>query len=63
MMPTLIVQAQTDAYVVSEEQNRVCELSNNCKVIRIEGSWHSLLLEKDQVREKTLQAILKFLAD
>jgi lysophospholipase len=63
MIPTLIVQAETDAYVVSEEQNRICELSSSCKVSRIAGSWHSVLLEKDQVREKTLQSILKFLAD
>lgn len=64
--PTLIFQAQYDAYVHPSGQNTVCDAinANNpnlCKIKFIKDSKHEVLLERDIVRNEVLDDIMEFL--
>lgn len=61
-IPVLLLQAGDDKVVNKEAQDRFCEdASSYCQKIVIDGAYHELFIEKDDMRSKALKAILEFI--
>jgi len=62
-IPTLLIHAQNDKVVNAKPQKEFCENAGvYCRGIQIDDAYHELLVEEDQMREKTLTAILDFIS-
>ena len=61
-LPSLLLQAGSDQVVDNQRQCRVAEKMRRCQFMPIEHAHHELLMEQDQYRQPTMQAILRFLA-
>ena len=60
-LPVCAVQAGDDTVVDNKRQSRVLDRIPNCKVLRIAGARHEVLLEQDQYRQPCMQQILTFM--
>ncbi len=62
-VPTLLLQAGQDQIVMSSGQQIACaELSgDNCRIVKIKGSQHEILMEKDKIRNDALNLIKTFI--
>lgn len=58
--PTLILQAETEHYVLSIRQDEICRAASQCTLIQIPKSRHCIFLETDEVRAQAVQALLSF---
>lgn len=61
-IPVLLMQAGGDVVVSNDAQKTVCDLLPNCQLTIIPDAQHELLLEADQYRNPTLDAIIKFIS-
>ena len=61
--PTLILQAAEDQVVAAAGQNDFCKQTAVCQVKIINSAYHELLMEKDEIRNQAMEAILDFLAE
>ena len=62
-IPILLIHAQNDKVVNLQPQEEFCEnASEYCEGIQIDGAYHELLVERDDIRDKTLTAILDFIS-
>lgn len=58
--PTLVLEAELDAIVDNAGAETVCVAAPACKKVVIAGGGHELLMEKDDLRGATLDAIVEF---
>lgn len=56
-MPILLMQAGEDATVKPGKQNNFCRKAVNCKLVPMEGAYHEILQEKDDIRDQALDLI------
>jgi lysophospholipase len=56
-VPTLIFQASDDIYVDNRGQDEVCAAASSCTKVLLPGTFHSLLQERDEVRDVVLAAV------
>jgi lysophospholipase len=62
-IPVLLLQAEDDKVVSKEAQDEFCnKIKNNCKAYQLDKAYHELFIEKDDIRLKTLNAILEFIS-
>ena len=62
-IPTLLFQAQEDKIVVLDAQERFCQKATSfCTLVKVEGAYHELLIEKDAIRNDVLKKIFDFMA-
>ena len=61
-MPILILQAEIDAYATRAGQRSFRNRAKNCEMIRIAGSRHQLLMERDEIRNDVLDHIRGFIS-
>ena len=59
--PLLILQGEKDRVVTAKAQEECCKKAQHCKGVSIKGAYHELFIEKDEIREKALSAILNFI--
>ena len=60
-IPILLIQAQDDKIVNLQPQEEFCENTLGlCEGVRIEGAYHELLVESDNMRNKALSAMFDF---
>ncbi|ENY71306.1 Lysophospholipase L2 [Aeromonas diversa CDC 2478-85] len=61
--PLLLLQAGEDSVVDNAAQETFCHTApcEGGKPLRIEGAWHELFIERDELRQSALQATLTFL--
>jgi len=60
-VPMLLLQSGNDSYVKPAGQDRVCRRAARCEKIRIEEGRHELLMDRDVVRDRAMDAIERFL--
>jgi lysophospholipase len=60
-MPVLILQADIDHYVHNEDQDLVCDRAEDCKKVHLDGAYHEILMETDDIRDRALEQIEQFL--
>jgi lysophospholipase len=58
--PILILQAEKDSIVCNKAQNLA--LSSQCHKVVIEGAYHEVFIETDQMRNIALSYTLEFMA-
>ncbi len=56
-MPILLMQAAEDMTVKPALQNQFCHLAKSCTLIRMEGAFHEILQEKDEIRDHAFSLI------
>ena len=62
-IPTLLLQAQKEQVVNKNPQREFCSMTNGeCNAYQIDGAFHELFVEKDNIREKVLTAVLDFIS-
>lgn len=61
-VPSLVLEASDDSYVINEGHSKVCSQAKDCRTKRFEGTYHELFLECDQSRDKVVRETLNFLA-
>ncbi len=59
--PILLLQAGKDSFVRADAQDQFCRLAGNCRLIRIPGALHEILMETDQIRTPAIKEIADFL--
>ena len=60
-VPTLLIQAAKDEIVNLQPQDEFCSRASAwCRGVSIEGAYHELFIEKDEMRNKALTAVFKF---
>lgn len=57
-MPILLMQATEDMTVMPKKQDQFCANATKCRLVRMEGAFHEILQEKDEIRDRAL-ALLK----
>jgi|688.fasta_scaffold66678_3 lysophospholipase len=60
-VPTLLMQASDDVYVINKGQAQVCSQALNCQLKQYPQSYHELFMEEDFVRKKVIFDTLNFL--
>lgn len=60
-VPTLLMQASDDVYVINKGQSQVCSQALNCQLKQYPQSYHELFMEEDLVRGKVIADTLHFL--
>ena len=60
--PILILQAQKDVVVKNVGQDQFCERTPFCSLQIMEQAKHEILFERDEIRNKALEAIENFLS-
>lgn len=60
-VPLLLLQAGQDTTVLPEGQNEFCKKVKNCQKIMFPDARHSILLEKDLIRDLALRDIVSFI--
>jgi lysophospholipase len=60
-MPTLLLQAAKDGIVLPGRQDDFCARSPSCTKVVMQDGMHEMLMERDDVRSATLDAITSFL--
>jgi lysophospholipase len=61
-LPLLLVSAEEDKIVCPRAQDRFCRQVPDCRMVRVEGARHELLVETDHRRAIFWQAFDRFLA-
>lgn len=56
-MPILLMQATEDETVKPQMQNSFCSKAVNCELVLMEGSFHEILQEKDEIRDLAMKLI------
>jgi lysophospholipase len=59
--PTLVLQAQDDRYADVAAQDTFCAAVSNCQKVFLQGAYHEILVEKDEIRDVALSKIRAFL--
>lgn len=62
-LPILMLQAEQDAIVGAYGQQSFCEAAANCRLVRVPGTRHELLMERDAARDLVLAEILALFAE
>lgn len=57
----LILQATEDKIVDNAGQNEFCLNAHDCKIVRMQGANHEILMESDSIRNQALDQITSFL--
>ena len=58
--PILLLQASKDETVRPNRQNQFCRNSENCKILKLAGSFHQPMLEVDKIRNRAIKEIKTF---
>ena len=58
--PSLILQAGADTIVNNKSHEIVCNAMSECVLKPINGAKHELMMEQDQFRNPTMNAIVTF---
>lgn len=53
-----VFQAEKEVIVLNSAQNTICEKLNSCELIFVEGAYHSVLQEKDEMRTPVIEKII-----
>jgi lysophospholipase len=61
-LPILLLQAEQDFYVGARGQERFCQAAASCRLVRVPGTRHELLMERDPARNLVLAEILALFA-
>lgn len=61
-VPVLVFQAGQDSYVTLPPQESFCRITPSCRLEKVPGSRHEVLMESDSMRAPALQKILDFFA-
>lgn len=61
-VPVLLLQGAEDRVVGGEEQRRFCRRLDDCRLVRLAGARHEVLMEVDPIRERALREIYGFIA-
>jgi len=62
-IPTLLLQAEEDQVVNKLPQDDFCSMTfAKCSEYQIDGAYHELFIEKDDIRKKVLTAVLDFIS-
>ena len=56
-MPILLMQAALDQTVKPEKQVQFCQFASHCTLVRMEGAFHEILQEKDEIRDHAFSLI------
>lgn len=59
-VPVLVIVAEADPIVTRKAQQQFAQALPDGRLILIDGGWHELLLESDDKRQQTLDALLAF---
>jgi lysophospholipase len=60
-IPVLLMQAAKDKIVNLKPQKKFCKTSFGfCRGIKIDGAYHELFVEKDEIRNKAMSAMFDF---
>ncbi|MFM8269567.1 MAG: alpha/beta fold hydrolase [Pseudomonadota bacterium] len=60
-VPSLILEASNDSYVINRGHEKVCSQAEHCFIKRFEGTYHELFLECDKFRDQVLRETFAFL--
>lgn len=58
--PILILSGTEDSVVTFAPQKKLCDSQASCRLQRISGARHELLMEKDEIRDTVIGLIMKF---
>lgn len=58
--PIILLQASKDETVRPGRQNQFCRHSENCKILKLAGSFHQPMLEVDKIRNRAIKEIKTF---
>lgn len=61
-MPVLLTTAEIDHYVLTEPQQMICARIPNCRQEIFSGALHEIYMETDDIRDKWLETVTRFLA-
>jgi len=59
--PTLILSGTEDSVVNFAPQKEICGHFPSCRLERIDGARHELLMEKDEIRDRVVARIVSFI--
>ncbi len=63
-VPTRLLQAGADQFVMPEGQETICVGSPRfCKIVKVEGAEHELFMERDEIRSIALTELLSLLQE
>ncbi len=62
-VPTLLLQAEKDAWVKANGQNEICKVRSPkfCRIYLVKDSKHEILMERDSIRDGVLTRIRHFI--
>jgi lysophospholipase len=60
-VPSLILEASEDVYVINRGHRKVCAQAKSCRTKKYKNSYHELFLEQEAVRQRALKDTLSFL--
>jgi lysophospholipase len=58
--PIILFQAEHDAIVTPDGENKGCALAKDCTLIKVPGGHHETLMEKDSIRDPAMKTIEAF---
>jgi lysophospholipase len=58
--PVLLFQAGDDQTVEADRQNEFCAKASRCELIRFDGAFHQIFMEKDAIRSEAFERAVNF---
>lgn len=59
-IPVMLFQAGKDEYVKEGGQNKFAKYAENCELVKLDDSMHSIFTERDEIQKPYIEKLIEF---